>query len=360
MGGRGTRLLGLDALRGFAAIAIAVYHSNALLSLQKWPAYTGYLSMAVQLFFALSAFSLCVGYQNILADKRKVSEYALRRYLRIAPLFYLMMIWALSRIIYNGWNIPDLKLIIINLTFLFPFFPGAHESLVSAGWSLGIEMLFYVLFPFIIAIVTDVRRAILCFVGGIFVQCICGYWLYKLGLTSNFHWMAFPVQLGFFLVGILVYQGYRNVPGAWDRSKLAWGILIAVVALLYIGIASGIFELRFDGWPGMRPAIGYLLATLIFAFAIHPFPIFVNRVTVYLGEISYGVYLIHPQVIKIVGKPSQDLLVGFGLSSGTVSVFVIGAVLATTFLIASLTYHFIERPIVKSVRPRLHRQALTV
>lgn len=349
MVGATKRIVGLDVLRGFAALTIVVYHCNALMNLQRWPAYTDYLSLAVQIFFALSAFSLCLRYQGRLEGAGNIADFYIRRYLRIAPLFYAMMLLAIGRRIYKGWDLPSLQELALNLSFLFPFVPGNHESLVAAGWSLGLEMMFYVMFPLIAAYVLNLRQAGIWFVTAIVIQCLAGYWLYSEKLTQNFYWMAFPVQLPFFLVGVVVFHLFKKVD-AWpmsSRASLAIATVIATPALLWVGWALGIYEMRIDGWPVFRPIVGYLLAPLVFAFAIYSFPLIVNGGTVYLGEISYGVYLIHPLMIRLVGMPVQKALSQAGIGAVQSTVLVIGAVLAATIVMASLSYRWLERPMMQ-------------
>ena len=53
------------------------------------------------------------------------------------------------------------ELLIINATFAFNFFPSAHESVVAAGWSVGVEMPFYLAFPFILGRVRRPRDAVI-------------------------------------------------------------------------------------------------------------------------------------------------------------------------------------------------------
>jgi peptidoglycan/LPS O-acetylase OafA/YrhL len=337
----GGRVSGLDVLRGAAAIAIAVYHCNAILSLAKWPPQTNYLSFAVELFFALSAFSLCIRYQGNLGDAEKIKQFYLRRFLRIAPLFYAMILAYSARRLYYGWDQPSFAELALNVTFLFPLVPGKHESLVAAGWSLGLEMMFYALFPLMVASILNLRQAAFWFGASLVVQSLVGYSLYKMQLTPNFSWMAFPVQLPFFLFGVVLFHLFRKVEGrpAKQLVTFAYAIASAVVALVWLGLATNIFETRIDSWPALRPLLGYLLAVPILAFSVYSFPLVVNRATVYLGEISYGIYLIHPLMIRLVGAPLQE--------AGHSAMIVILAVLAATFTMAAVSYHFLEKPFMR-------------
>ncbi|MCL5777442.1 acyltransferase [Limibaculum sp. FT325] len=346
------RITGLDTLRGFAAVAVIFYHFHALLALEMWPAWTGYFSMAVPLFFALSAFSLCLRYSGRLGVTDTVGNFYWRRYLRIAPLFYLMLFAYIARRIIKGWSLPPVEDILLNLTFLFPFDPAKNESLVAAGWSLGLEMIFYAMFPLIVARTTSLKRALVFFVAAVLVQAASGYVFFRILPETNFYWLSFPTQFAFFAGGILAYHSYLGVR-SMDASatSLVTGVLLASSALaLVFGTRHGLFEVRVGGWPALRPLIGFILTVMVVALALKPFPVLVNRVTVFLGEISYGLYLIHPFVILVIGKPLFTALGEAGFSRPDAASITIAAVLLVTGVAATASFYWLEQPMMK-----LHR-----
>jgi peptidoglycan/LPS O-acetylase OafA/YrhL len=346
------RVGGLDALRGFAAVSVVFYHCHALLSLQMWPAWTGYLSMAVPLFFALSAFSMCLRYNGRLGVSDTVSNFYLRRYLRIAPLFYFMLLIYMTRRLANGWSLPPIEDILLNLTFLFPFDPNKNESLVAAGWSLGIEMIFYSLFPLIIAFVTNLSRAIAFFCLSILMQGAAGYFLFRLLPDSNFYWLSFPTQFAFFAGGIVAFNIYVGLRDHDPIKRLFLAVILltsSVIALVY-GTKLGVFEARFGGWPGLRPLIGFLLTAVALALALRPFAVLVNRFSVFLGEISYGIYLIHPFVILVLGQPLFSAFETAGMARPEAAALTIAAVILATIAAATASFRWLEQPMMKLQR----------
>jgi len=87
----------LDALRGLAAIWVVVVHVAMLPSprLQVAPFLDLFVvngTMGVDLFFVVSAFSLCLSMPVHDREVRPMLGFALRRFFRIAPLFYLMIL----------------------------------------------------------------------------------------------------------------------------------------------------------------------------------------------------------------------------------------------------------------------------
>lgn len=347
--GTGTRIVGLDVLRGFAAIAVAYYHCVALLNLHAWsdlPAFVKYLYIAVPLFFAISAFSLCVGYEGRLNRSSDIRRFYLRRFLRIAPLFYVMLVLSVARRAYVGWGTPTTSDVFLNLTFLFPFVPASHESLVPAGWSLGLEMLFYFLFPIALVFVSSLRRAIIAMGLATVLSFAASYWLFVMDWSPSFYWMALPVQFAFFLGGMLLYAIFRRLIAAPAavQTRVAIAVLLTTTLVLYACGTFGLFDARHNSWPFGRLFIGFALLPFVLGFALYSVPLLVNRATIYLGQISYGVYLIHPFVIRVVGEPLQKALATAGLNVWQSSSVLVAAVLTVTILLAALSFHWLERP----------------
>src|SRR5262245_42914007 len=123
------RLAGIHGLRAFAALAIVLFHI-CWLSGQPFPAelsFVGrYFGMAVVLFFVVSAFSLA--YSAELTGEN-IEEYAIKRFFRIGPLFYVMLV------VYQlVFGFAGIEKNLANIFFIFGFVPGLHESIVWAGW----------------------------------------------------------------------------------------------------------------------------------------------------------------------------------------------------------------------------------
>jgi peptidoglycan/LPS O-acetylase OafA/YrhL len=146
------RLDFVDGLRGLAALYIVVYHMtlvpNPHLEVPHWSqAVVLNGGSAVALFFVVSAFSLCHTMKKRLGQPDAVQDFYIRRFFRIAPLFYLMLLFTGVRDIlyfgvwHNAWDWAK------SVLFVFNFFPGSEEGIVWASWTIGVEMVFYLVFP---------------------------------------------------------------------------------------------------------------------------------------------------------------------------------------------------------------------
>ena len=147
-------LQGILGLRGIAASAVVLFHLSILADIRV-P--TGFYFIERDfgagpfLFFVLSAFSLMYSTEHTMHRPDWAREYLVKRFFRIAPLFYsvlaLMVALMVRHAIMSNSALPAVSTVFLNITFLFGFFPELEVSLVQAGWTIGVEMIFYVLFP---------------------------------------------------------------------------------------------------------------------------------------------------------------------------------------------------------------------
>ena len=158
----------IESLRGVAALMVLLYHLAELVKMPL-PGSLGFISthfgLGVPLFYTLSGFVLAYGYADRLEGRAQIRRFYIRRLFRIAPLFYAMLaLWVLAS--WLVWNRTfSFQTLFLNMSFLFGLVPGQHESIVWAGWSIGIEMLFYLVFPVIAVLVPNLRAALAGFVS---------------------------------------------------------------------------------------------------------------------------------------------------------------------------------------------------
>ena len=149
---KGRLLPGIHGLRGLAALAVILYHVTHIVGIapSDFFKFVGRdLGYSVHFFFILSAFSLCHSTASRTNHPNWLLEYLIKRFFRIAPLFYCMIAFIIIReTIKAGRFVTDIDSILLNLTFTFGFVP--FSGFVWAGWSVGIEMIFYVIFPVLI------------------------------------------------------------------------------------------------------------------------------------------------------------------------------------------------------------------
>lgn len=346
------RFDGLDVLRGFAAAIVVFIHVWALggfggLGVRIDEIVGGYFGMAVPLFYALSAFALLYGYDRTFFDELTMKKFYIRRFFRLAPLFYILLLVNIIQLyILYGIKI-DLTRLLLNITFLFSIVPSQQESIVPAGWSIGIEWIFYFLFPLVVLIS---RSKIFLWITTIILLIIS---LDFPSLTASvvesspsLNYINIVKHLVFFLIGALVYKTLPLIQSIGDKFKRVKKIdLLYVILILYLFY----FLSRFARIEILEAALFILLLSWAI---VGPSKLFNNKFTRVLGKCSYGLYLLNPLVIDHLSRLHfydyvRDLFANTShaaLYSFVISCFV--SLLIIT-LLSLASYHFIEQPCIK-------------
>lgn len=291
------RINALDALRGLAATWVVLYHVMDFpvptLAIPHWASLVSNGSMGVTLFFVVSAFSLCYS-MDVHKDGSKLAFYT-RRFFRVAPLFYAMLVSYFVWFSY-AFHAPHSRVEFLeSLTFTFNLFPDRQVGVVWASWTIGVEMLFYVLFPFLHRYIAgDPWRAFSMVLGSIVVaevwrRIVAGFILHP----AQYNKWTFVRHLPIFIFGIVVYQVIGKIPDDKRRRSIGLALLgtAAVLLMAVVGKKTALID-PYD-WEGL------VFAALLGGVLANPVSLLVNRVTLFLGKISYSMYLIHPVVVYL-------------------------------------------------------------
>ncbi len=152
----------LDYLRGIMAISVMSYHYFSWSQLQlQFPLNQIFSRLgiyAVSAFYILSGISLSIGYQRRMVDGDFIKEFFIKRFMRIAPLFYVVITMYLILIpLTYSYVISNYKLIFLNYSFLFAWVDPISYIAIGA-WSIGNEWVFYSIFPLMLFLNNKSRR----------------------------------------------------------------------------------------------------------------------------------------------------------------------------------------------------------
>lgn len=299
------RLAFLDALRGLAAVYVVLFHVMAMPSpaLAADPLSSAVLAVGgtgVALFFVISAFSLCYTMPRHARSGTPLLSFYLHRLFRIAPLFLVLLafsIWRDGRGNHAGHAPGEIA---ANLTFTFNLFRGWEEGIVWASWAIGVEMLFYAVFPLLYAFVTTTARAAVAAVAATAAMLLASAGVFGdagLATVSDFGLLR---HLPVFTYGLLAYHLFNTLAATEARTatRVAVGLLLGAAVLwlaLVVGLATG----------RVATGVSWMLFGLCYAAALVALSrlhlgVVVNRLTRYLGQISYSLYLMHPIVIAVL------------------------------------------------------------
>jgi exopolysaccharide production protein ExoZ len=352
-----SRIHALDAMRGLLAIGIMTYH---LLGWTHVATITTLGTYGVYAFFVLSGFALEWAYGEHLLAPGGLRRFVAARIARIVPLYAMAALVTAAMTLYARGHV-DRSNLVLNVTLAFGFFNPGATSTVVGGWSIGIEAVFYALFPLIVWLRLRTRWLAALAFATLLLRMVYVGDLIPPGTTFGHVWVGYtqiPSFLWFFMAGMVgsrlvsardAHDSLRAAPGPAaarvrpsSPQRRSWplvaglGLMTIVVAASAIGDQRALFV-----WP-----IGLVLAVAVAAAVIvtgHSRPWqgrFAQGATL-LGDLSYGTYLLHP----IVWRALTFAHVG-GRTAAVVT-------FAVAPLLALVVHRGIEVPTGRAIRVKL-------
>ena len=337
----------LDGLRFFAFLAVFLSHvavfSNG--NHGSRPAVVELCNMfgrfGVDLFFALSAYLLtCL----MLAEREKsgtirIGAFYMRRLLRIWPLYFAWL--AALMLTRHLWSDYSLSFFVPFLLFggNFAASLGVVTSLVILPlWSLSVEEQFYLVWPLLMHNLT--RRGVVVAGGAIWIfTSWARFELLRSGMTPHQIWFIGFARLGAIALGIMMAVLPRHSPRARGLWFLVGSACWADAAMCHL------YRMHSEGFA--PPMVGFAMAAigaaafLFAAIGIKEGGILTKPTSVYLGRISYGLYIFHGAALVLAAHilpalpdpafwPALSIL-GFGL----------------TLALSTASYRWLESPFLR-------------
>jgi peptidoglycan/LPS O-acetylase OafA/YrhL len=342
-----SRLAALDALRGVMALAVAFYHLGTWTHIFKLGtrSNTAVASLglySVQGFFVISGFCFFHLYRDVRFDLAQARAFFVRRFFRIAPLYYAVL--ALDLALGQAIEPVTARRLLENLTLSFGLFHPNH-SLLLGGWSIGVECVFYLAFPLLIWL-TRWRGALPLIA---LLSCLVAWRITlqipELPELQKFNGYArVPNHACLFLLGGVIADLRARTQLRLRGLHVVLGLSVVVAVLLGARpVVYDHFELV-TGWD--RVAGVALCVAAVLACSLHRGQARFAPGAV-LGDLSYAVYLLHPLAWLLTTQllaVSQHPALAFGLA------------LAFTLSLAAVAHHALERPLLRMGRRIAERE----
>ena len=272
------------------------------------PIHKGYL--AVDLFFMLSGFVMTHIYHRAFSESviRHYRGFLVARVARIYPLHLLVLLLFVATVVAaqfsaggppyslgnTVWHGPYSVSAFIANVFMLQGLNAGEWSWNYPAWSISVEFVAYLLFPFALPLIWRASGAAKASVG---IAVLALLALLALLTRDNFDQWDGPITLlrGLpeFVLGTLLYCAYRQLPcgSVVDRDWVAFGILAVIVICLHAGapdlLVTGLFAIF---------VLAAVVNTGAFSRLANVAPL------IWLGEISYSLYLLHGFVQFVVDR----------------------------------------------------------
>ena len=338
------KILSVQYLRGLAALLVVAAHAGAHPLTTEFYLYGRIGQLGVTLFFVISGFIMVA----ITGQGRlKPLDFLHRRAIRIVPLYWLFtclaaLLAALAPAMFRSTTFTWPHLL-QSLAFVPHLAPGRIEStspLLSLGWTLNFEAMFYVAFALCGLFVARSRVLIL----SVAFLALTLYGLFARPTDPVLSFYTDSIILGF-VVGCWLGLGW--IGGAFGRLPR-----VAMLALGAIAVTAGGTGFVLD--QSIASPVSFLavltLATCLVAGGLtldrelRPMPLLEK-----LGDASYAIYLIHMFVVGALvavahrfSDPTQPL----------VGVTIIALAVLLSSVAGMLVHRYVERPLLNLLRGR--------
>ncbi|MCK1396144.1 acyltransferase [Bradyrhizobium sp. 1] len=304
----------------------------------------------VILFFFISGFLIPSSIAN---QPKPLVSFAIGRLFRLYPLYWFSVVLAIAVMAVLGMKLPSLAMVLANTT-MFQLLLG-FENILYPYWTLLIEHFFYILCAllFVVGALHSALRmqyvAALAAGGIILLSCV----LIALPAIKYAKPAADLMYTASFLFAMIVGHNIRMAQGSDQRQARVLIAAAFVVVFAFIFVA----RVRVGGYSLLLSPASVFFSTVgalaVFLLALR-WRAFTSAAFVYLGRVSYGLYLFHGIALwvamALIGKS------GGTLHFALLILLVFGLALATS----ALTFNLVEEPFIalgKLIRRRVVRNA---
>ncbi|MEI7932706.1 MAG: acyltransferase [Alphaproteobacteria bacterium] len=318
-----SRLLSIQYLRAFAALMVVVYHA------MRWTHPSFEIGAAgVDVFFVISGFILWT-----IARERPMTAgvFLGRRWVRVAPLYWLLTLavgllairW--PELIWDAHVTP--RHLLLSLAFIQHLNPeGQPFPVITPGWSLNYEAVFYLIFA--ASLLTPLRIRIHILTLGLLAVPLFGM------IVRPAYFLGANMMFFQFIAGVWLAEArlHGKLPSRAVGWQLAFVGLAAFAALSPLGLFENLFRPILWGVPAFL-----LVAGLVAVEAKGGLPAI--KPLILLGDASYSIYLAHVIIVQVLSHPLRVSHLSF-----------VPIALAASVAGGIACYYLLERPLIRLFR----------
>ena len=338
-------IIELQSLRGIAATAVLFGHVVGYYTIPEWLISLGQLSngrSAVVVFFVLSGYVLTRSLRSSPFDPQAIARFYLQRCFRIYPAIWAASLLGLLYLVTLHWAVPvhnvgpnfthNFRADRYDFLHIAASFAGLQAFLLPQLWSIFIEIMASIALPGI-AYIALRRPAWMPF-------------LLAIGIGVSFSIPHSPYETCLYFMDFIVGAAL-----AMHRLPLILPAWLIPVCLVILSIT---LWLPFPYYSPTIHLIETAFSALIVAVLIsRPVSWLRSRFLVFIGDISYSMYLLHYVVLSVAAKIFA--VVGLDYSGVAMTMLLACVTFGVTVPLSWLSYTYIERPAMRVGRTFLER-----
>lgn len=307
------RLLSIEIIRFAAAFSVLLHHIPSI-------------DIGV---FGVDAFFIISGFIMMYSTKENYKNFFLKRLVRIVPLYWLATFGVYLITIYKpeilNSTTSDINHLFQSLFFI-PFNKNGvgHEPLLAVGWTLNLEVFFYLIF-YLSLIISKKNRDIIATI--LICSCIL--------LFSNFDFFVAHVYSDIilieFILGIIIYN--------FTYDKKSYKNFLILIFTVFVVLFKKIFIHRFFYF-------GIPIGILSYLIIKYSNKIKYSNLLINLGGMSYALYISHVYIIRIFDR----LLPWFGSEYEVYNIFATALSIIGSILIGFIIHRYLDFPLYKKLR----------
>lgn len=358
-----SKINSLTSLRFFAAMLIVIGHGSQIPAFKSFEFGLFNVGNSVSFFYVLSGFILTYNYYSM-TDYR---SYLVARIARVWPLHLTMLIVVIFAL---NYDVRNLSVLLANALAIQSWFPYSNYfySYNAVSWSISTEISFYVAFPlFLWMLKNNIKSLItvallfllvplsLCVFTGIPVKpspdyISSSFWLYINPICRSVEFISGMVACNLFLK-----QKSSNSNGTSKEMIL---LIVMIISMFTTNHLWYLFkDGRYAAFFGWLATAGSFVFIALFIHCTAKGSGLISKSLsakwlVYLGEISFSMYMCHQVILNFINKYFSEESV---LHSEAFYILYLTSVV----VMSSALFHLVEVPARKAIRGMLSRRQVT-
>ncbi|HDC4474376.1 TPA: acyltransferase [Enterobacter cloacae] len=300
----------------------------------------------VSIFFIISGMSMYISYKSTRWTSVSTISFFVRRFFRLAPVYWIALVLTIGYAYID--NLPFYFSSVDVLNNIFMIFGVADYSkyIVTGGWSIGNEVVFYLFFPILILIAPFKKTFLLVNAVILYIYIYYCFVVINNNHTLGAQWLSYinPLNQAFLFSSGVFLAWIAYTLGFCKNQRLMLVLILAASCIFIVYPVEGDQISIISEWN--RLYITFLILIASFALLNIQFnnDNYITKSLSFLGDVSYPVYLLHGVLFAITNRYIWPLVNITSMEAKLAFfVFVFTPVLMA---LSWMVYVYVEKPII--------------